>query len=158
MPKLQRLHRWSLGMAKLLHPTLYNRCDYLSTLGLKVIVELAQMDRRNPDYCTSLNHWSYDGCDAIYAHCDSKGTLINQCVFTCILRHNRWWPCNAQCISKGYTVHVSRFVSSTDALTKDNTNFKCKGNSAHGDWMPTTQSDCWYQIQLQLGLKLTFVN
>ena len=34
--KLQQLHRWSLGMDKLFHPALYNGCDYLSMLGLKV--------------------------------------------------------------------------------------------------------------------------
>ena len=35
IPKLQRLHRWSLGMDKLFHPTHYNGCNYLSMLGLK---------------------------------------------------------------------------------------------------------------------------
>ena len=34
--KLQRLHRWSLGMDKLFHPTLYNRCNDLSMLGWKL--------------------------------------------------------------------------------------------------------------------------
>ena len=37
IPKLQRLHRWSLGMHKLFHPTHYNGCNYLSMLGLKLI-------------------------------------------------------------------------------------------------------------------------
>ena len=32
----QQLHRWSLGMDKWLHPTLYNGFNYLSMLGLKV--------------------------------------------------------------------------------------------------------------------------
>ena len=36
IPKLQRLHRWSLGMDKLFHPTLHNGCDYISMLGLKL--------------------------------------------------------------------------------------------------------------------------
>ena len=36
IPKLQRLHRWSLGMDKYFHPTHYNGCDYLSMLGLKL--------------------------------------------------------------------------------------------------------------------------
>ena len=35
--KLQRLHRWSLGMDKLFHPTLHKGCNYLSMLGLKLI-------------------------------------------------------------------------------------------------------------------------
>ena len=30
IPKLQRLHRWSLGMDKLCHRTLYDGCNYLS--------------------------------------------------------------------------------------------------------------------------------
>ena len=36
IPKLQRLHRWSLGMDKWFHPILYNGCNYLSMLGLKL--------------------------------------------------------------------------------------------------------------------------
>ena len=34
--KLQLLQRWGLGMDKLLHPTHYRTCDYLSMLGLKL--------------------------------------------------------------------------------------------------------------------------
>ena len=37
IPKLHLLHRWSLGMDKLFHPTLYSACDYLSMLRLKLI-------------------------------------------------------------------------------------------------------------------------
>ena len=36
IPKLQRLHRWCLGMDKSRHPTLYDGCKYLSTLGSKL--------------------------------------------------------------------------------------------------------------------------
>ena len=36
IPKLQRLHRWSLGMDKYFHLTLYRACDYLCMLGLKL--------------------------------------------------------------------------------------------------------------------------
>ena len=32
-PKLQRLHRLSLGMDRLFHLTVYNGCNYLSMLG-----------------------------------------------------------------------------------------------------------------------------
>ena len=32
--KLQQCNRWSLGMDKLFHPTVYNGCNYLSMLGL----------------------------------------------------------------------------------------------------------------------------
>ena len=35
--KVSAVHRWNLGMDKLLHPTLYWTCDYLSMLGLRVI-------------------------------------------------------------------------------------------------------------------------
>ena len=35
IPKLERCNRWSLGMDKLFHPTVYWACDYLSMLGLK---------------------------------------------------------------------------------------------------------------------------
>ena len=35
--KLERLHGWSFGMDNLLHPTLYNVCNYLSVFGLKLI-------------------------------------------------------------------------------------------------------------------------
>ena len=36
IPKLQRLHRWSLGMAKQFHPKLYWTYTYLSRLVLKL--------------------------------------------------------------------------------------------------------------------------
>ena len=37
IPKIQRLHRWSLGMDKQFHPTFYQAYDYLSMLGLKLM-------------------------------------------------------------------------------------------------------------------------
>ena len=37
IPKLQRLHRWSLGMDKQFHPTFYWASHYLSILWLKLI-------------------------------------------------------------------------------------------------------------------------
>ena len=36
IPKLQRCNRWSLGMDKSFHPTLYQACNYLSMLWLKL--------------------------------------------------------------------------------------------------------------------------
>ena len=42
--KLQRLHCWSLGMDKKFHLTLYNGCNYLSMLGLK----LNHISKRGP--------------------------------------------------------------------------------------------------------------
>ena len=44
IPKLQRLHHWSLGMDKLFHPTLLWACNYLSMLGLK----LNHVSKRGP--------------------------------------------------------------------------------------------------------------
>ena len=50
IPKLQRLHRWSLGMAKWFHPTLYWVCDYLSMLGLKVILGIQYASYHDSSY------------------------------------------------------------------------------------------------------------
>ena len=36
IPKLQRCNRWSFGMDKSFHPTVYIVCDYFSMLGLKL--------------------------------------------------------------------------------------------------------------------------
>ena len=51
--KLQRLHRWSLGMDKQFHPTLYWTCDYLSMLGLK-FNHVSKRDHR----CTDCVWWN----------------------------------------------------------------------------------------------------
>ena len=37
IPKLQRRNRWSLGMDNEFHTTIYNECNYLFMLGLKLI-------------------------------------------------------------------------------------------------------------------------
>ena len=47
VPKLQWLYRWSLGMDKQYHPTLYNGCNYLSMLGSKLI-HVSKMGPRPP--------------------------------------------------------------------------------------------------------------
>ena len=39
-----KLHHWILGMDKLFHPTVYNECNYLSMLGLK----LNHVSKRGP--------------------------------------------------------------------------------------------------------------
>ena len=44
IPKLQRLHRWSLGMDKWFHPTYYEGYNYLSMLGFK----LSHFSKRGP--------------------------------------------------------------------------------------------------------------
>ena len=57
IPKLQRCSRWSLGMDKLFHPTLYWVCDYLSMLGLR------------------LNHVSKSG---LRSYCKWKGCICDR--------------------------------------------------------------------------------
>ena len=57
--KLQRLHRWSLWIHKQSHHKLYNECNYLSMLGLKLI-HVFKRDHRIPsqgqsDY-SPVNH------------------------------------------------------------------------------------------------------
>ena len=37
IPKLQRFHRWSLGIDKYFHSALYKVCNYISMLGLQFI-------------------------------------------------------------------------------------------------------------------------
>ena len=51
IPKLQRLYRRILGMKNQFHPTLYNGCDYISMLGLK----LNHISKRG--YCSSQPHY-----------------------------------------------------------------------------------------------------
>ena len=50
IPKLQRFHRWGLGMDKQFHSTPYNSFDYLSLLGLKFI----HVSKRGPWYLWPL--------------------------------------------------------------------------------------------------------
>ena len=61
-------HRWSLGMGKSFHPTLYNGCNYLSMQGLKLTPaplkrqqeELPQTEPRlvvRPDEALNSFHW-----------------------------------------------------------------------------------------------------
>ena len=57
--KLQRLHRWSLEMHKLVHPTLRNGCDYLSIPGL------------------TLNHVSEKGPQVVSWHVTSTYPAIH---------------------------------------------------------------------------------
>ena len=56
IPKLQRLHRWSLGMDKSFHPTLYWAYDHLSMMGLKLI----PVNKRAP--------WRYCWCHLEYGN------------------------------------------------------------------------------------------
>ena len=59
IPKLQRLHRWSLEMDKWFHPTLYQRGDYSSMLGLKL------------NMLVKRGHWYADGLIQLISWCVS---------------------------------------------------------------------------------------
>ena len=52
IPKLQRLHRWSLGWMSNSTPPFYNWFDYLSMLGLK----LNHVSKRGPWNLLTANH------------------------------------------------------------------------------------------------------
>ena len=49
IPKLQRFHSWSLGIDKQFHPTIYDWCNYLSMLGLKLF-HVSKRGHRGPFY------------------------------------------------------------------------------------------------------------
>ena len=72
--KLQRLHLWSLGRDKSLHPTLYNGCTYLSVLGLKLI------------HVSKMGPWSGHKDDsappATCHHCEWVSLRVLQCSWT----------------------------------------------------------------------------
>ena len=102
IPKLQRLHRWSLGMDKLFHPTHYNGCNYLSMLGLKLI----HVSKRG--YWCHL-YLTYIG--AAYAHVRSRRIQFSN--FTFIIHH---FVANAAC------TQVSAFI------TRSNITWHCTHN------------------------------
>ena len=68
IPKLQRLHRWSLGMDKQFHPTLSDGCNYLSMLEFKL------------NDVSKMGHW----CGVSYLGHHGFG----QCLAAC------WMPCH----------------------------------------------------------------
>ena len=75
IPKLQRCNRWSLGMDKKFHPIVYNECDYLSMLGLK----LNPVSKRGP-------WWHYNGDIGLLALAQvracclkARSHYLNQC-------------------------------------------------------------------------------
>ena len=61
IPKFQRLYRWGFGMDKKFNPTIYNGCDYLSMLRLK----LNHVSKKEPQVCGSIctkilpRNWSF---------------------------------------------------------------------------------------------------
>ena len=65
IPKLQRLHRWSLGMDKYFHPMHHNGCNYLSMLGLK-LNHVSKRGHRSP----TTRLWAEQ-----FVKADKKGNL-----------------------------------------------------------------------------------
>ena len=65
IPKLKQCNCWILGMDKWFHPTLYNGCNYLSMLGLK----LNHVSKRGPmELRAWMNRWhlhEMDKCDLL---------------------------------------------------------------------------------------------
>ena len=64
IPKLQRLHRWSLAMDKSLHPILYNGCNYLSMPGLKL------------NHVSKRDHWWFVPAAAFNTILPGKHVLV----------------------------------------------------------------------------------
>ena len=56
IPKLQRCNRWSLGMDKQFHPTLYQAGYYLSMLGLK-LNHVSKKGHMYSNHCSV--HWTH---------------------------------------------------------------------------------------------------
>ena len=84
--------RWRLGMDKKFCPTLYNGCDCLSILGLKLIHASKRGHRGAKDYvllclvCLKSGHLKSSGKSwpkvTAYCHCDLGGFYImDHCVF-----------------------------------------------------------------------------
>ena len=82
IPKLQRLHRWNLGMDKYFQHTVYSACDYLSLLGLNLVHVSKRMQYKN----TRIIHTVYGllkmGRDHFNHHADMKtlSALLALCV------------------------------------------------------------------------------
>ena len=74
IPKLQRLHRWSLGMDKYFHPTHYNGCNYLSMLGLK----LNHVSKRGHRWARLWHFRKY------YCQTWQRSVINNKCRCLCI--------------------------------------------------------------------------
>ena len=94
IPKLHRCNRWSLGMDKLFHPTLYWACNYLSMLGLKLNHVSKRHPRTHPSgspNATILGLFSSLTVNRALqvGHCETE--------LTCLLVSGRLsrWPCRA---------------------------------------------------------------
>ena len=80
IPKLQRLHRWSLWMDKKVRPTLYNGCNDLSMLGLKLIHVCKGAPGSHPK-------WTGDGCDASETRTSDPTSIFMTSHDVRVLRH-----------------------------------------------------------------------
>ena len=100
IPKLQRFHRWSLGMDKYFHPTLCNGCNYLPMRGFKLI----QVSKRGP--------W-YRDITLTYIFSLNKSTII----CTCIWKHAPQW--NSITIHYGNIVNIQTRASYSEVFASD---------------------------------------
>ena len=103
------MHRWGLGMEKLYHPTLYNGCNYLSMLGLKLIY----VSEKAPDGSSLLS-------DAIVESpmCDQIVRMHNFC-FKCLPHLGPWrriWCQKSAWNYKFKTISLCHFQTSGDSL------------------------------------------
>ena len=72
IPKLQRLHRWGLEMDKQFHPALYNGCNHLYVLGLKL--NHVGKGAPGPSLWTEIIWFTVDLCDHLLPTC---GTVFH---------------------------------------------------------------------------------
>ena len=112
IPKLQPLHRWSLGMDRLFHPTHYNGCNYLSMLGFKLNHVSKRGPRRmihgmvNQKYAFFSQVWLYPIHNECYTYSHSQ----SKCPLSCITSFYLfiWESEDTRCVFYGYscTEHV----------------------------------------------------
>ena len=89
IPKLQRSNRWSLGMDKWFHPTLYNGCDYLSMLGLKLI-HVSKRGLRK----THFEFAKYTSSNIVFPHFNFKNSIILTIADACRYTYTPCFTCS----------------------------------------------------------------
>ena len=117
IPKLQRLHRWSLGMGKWFHPTHFWTCDYLSMLGLKL------------NHVSKKGYW-WDVCALPRSSDAHTHTHINQIKFARDnVLHVHWlfkcmnliYECSVRNVFTGIHRYIHNVWSDTHARMPTNT-------------------------------------
>ena len=114
IPKLQRCNRWSLGMDKWFHPTLYWACDYLSMLGPQVTDGLLILYQVQNDGNISQNPHTGDS----YYHASLHDDIVYQ--IHCIkLYYIKALACPVSVIPAGVCLFPSltQIISMSDIFT-----------------------------------------